>query len=79
MRIATASLQQQHAVALILTEPVRQHTARGARADDDVIEGVQVISLAGSSDGVLSELGGGRIFSCDEIPWNSFFDKLTRY
>ena len=35
--VAAAGFEQQHAIARIGAEPVRQHAARRARADDDVI------------------------------------------
>ena len=38
--VLAAGLEQEHAMAGIRGQPVRQHAARGARADDDVIVGL---------------------------------------
>ena len=38
LRVAAARFEQQHAIAAGLRQPMRQHAARAARPDDDVIE-----------------------------------------
>ena len=52
--LAAAGFQQQHAVAAVLREPVGEHAASGAGADDDVVVGGHGVEVA------TGARGGGR-------------------
>ena len=65
--IAAAGFEYEYAVASARREPLGEHAARGARADDDVVELIHAASLTGAPGLAMPFRDPPMIFF--EMPW----------